>query len=565
MADHFLSKIRVANQDFVESGGRSVLEQFDQLHTLLIERAGPEAAALFAEPLISRGNDQATPTVSWYGSEAGDVRRLDELSSGDREQVERYLADHLRPVRALADLPETAGLALGALTVFGQNDVLVANGKPVIVNWGLMPGGNGANAADRPQHYAATLGKYLPLSQNSEVGSEAVTTARAAPSVSSAEASVVSTPPRREISRIAWVPLLVLLFMAAATLAWLLMPGTRLFHDAGEPQVTEADLLNAAKAENKALLARKAELESALAGAVCRADGQLILPGGLTPEGLTPPPLGTAPSDRAQAVPNAVLPSQAARVAVPDGDDQNKTLLKVIEQSTVMVLASSDGKVATGSGLVIGQGLIVTNYHVIENALSENGQILITGAALPKPQMAQVLKTKGPLFDAGADFALLQIDDKSLPAFNIFASDESLKLTNVVAAGYPGDVLETDAGFAALRAGDLSAVPDLTVTDGIINTEQKLGGITQVLMHSAALSRGNSGGPLVDMCGRLIGVNSFVRKGVMQNRGFALSMADLTAFLAGTPASPNIVTEACAPVIVRPDLANAPSKTEPKD
>lgn len=565
MADHFLSKIRVANEDFVDASGRPVLEQHDRLRSLLLERAGPETAALFAEPLISRGNDEAAPTVSWYGSDPDEACRLDQLSPHDREQAERYLADHLRPVRALAETPETAGLAMGALTVFGQNDVLVANGKPVIVNWGLMPGGNGANAADRPQHYAATLGRFLSLSRPAAAGPPEAEPARGLPRQPAAAALAHPQTPRRGISRLAWMPLLVLLVLAAAVLAWLLVPGTRLYHDAGETHVTETDILNAAKAENAALGARKLQLEAALDGAVCRADGQLILPNGLTPEGLTPPALGTAPAEKAQVAPDALLPSRAGRVAVPDGDAGETTLLQLIEQSTVMVLASSGGQVATGSGLVVGPGLIVTNHHVIENAKEPGGQILVTGAALSEPQLAQVLKFQGPLTETGADFALLKIDDQTLPPFDVFVSGASLKLTNVVAAGYPGDVLETDAGFAALRSGDLSAVPDVTVTDGIINTEQKLGPATQVLMHSAALSRGNSGGPLLDMCGRLVGVNSFVRKGVMQNRGFALSSADLVKFLKGTGAAPEIATQTCAPVVVRPRLTSAPAQPQKKE
>ncbi|MFD2855220.1 trypsin-like peptidase domain-containing protein [Seohaeicola zhoushanensis] len=146
-------------------------------------------------------------------------------------------------------------------------------------------------------------------------------------------------------------------------------------------------------------------------------------------------------------------------------------------------------------------------------AAAQAGQILVTGKALARPAPAEVVKTLGPLTEAGGDFALLKIADVAMPGFTLHVPSAPLTLTNVVAAGYPGDVLETDAAFAALKAGDLAAVPGLTVTDGIVNTEQQLAPGTHVLMHSAALSSGNSGGPLVDMCGRLVGVNTFVRQG----------------------------------------------------
>jgi len=151
-----------------------------------------------------------------------------------------------------------------------------------------------------------------------------------------------------------------------------------------------------------------------------------------------------------------------------------------------------------------------------------------------------------------------------LSAFTVHRPAGSLKLSNVIAAGYPGDVLALDADFEALISGDAGAMPDLTVTDGTINTEQQIGPQTHVLMHSAPLSGGNSGGPLVDMCGRVVGVNTFVRQGPMQNRGFALNSSDLLSFLDGTDAAPSVVTDACAPVIVRPKVAAAPdAKPDP--
>ncbi|PJE31683.1 serine protease, partial [Pseudooceanicola lipolyticus] len=258
---------------------------------------------------------------------------------------------------------------------------------------------------------------------------------------------------------------------------------------------------------------------------------------------------GVAPPDLAEAAPDALLPSRPERVLAGE-----ESLLDLVAARTVMVLAAGAGEFSTGSGLSVGPGLIVTNYHVIAQALGEGGQILVTGAALAEPQPATVVKTDGPFRDTGGDFALLQIADDSLPAYTVHLPDGPLTLSNVVAAGYPGDVLETDAAFSRLREGDLSAVPGLTVTDGIVNTEQQLAPETRVLMHSAALSTGNSGGPLVDMCGRLVGVNAFIRQGEMQNRGFALTSGDLMAFLAGTAAAPATDSTPCAPVVARPDL-----------
>ena len=563
MAEHFLSKIRVTSEDFVEAGGQPVLERHEELRALLAERAGPEVAALFGEPLISRGNDAAPPTISWYGEMDGEARPLASLPMAERDRVETYLAEHLRPLRALVDDPASADLALGALSVYGRDDVLVQNGRPVIVNWGLMPDGNGASAAARPPHYAATLGKYLPLS-GGPASSPVVPPVP--PGATSADPAAVPPPTgavsaaRARNSPITWVPLLVLLLISAAVLAWLLMPGTRLFHAADPPPVvTDADALGAAQALNEALRARQATLETALDGAVCRADGVLILPDGRTPEGLLPPSLGIEPPQKATAAPDALLPSSPARVLVPDGDGETD-LLAQIESRTVLILATGPGGSSTGSGFVVGPHQIVTNHHVIAGAMGEAGHVWVIGAALGVPRAAKVVKTLGPLAETGGDFALLQVEGKALEAFTVHVPAGSLKLTNVIAAGFPGDVLALDANFEALKSGDAAAMPDLTVTDGTINTEQKIGANTHVLMHSAPLSGGNSGGPLVDMCGRVVGVNTFTRQGPMQNRGFALNASDLMGFLKGTDGEPVSVTTPCAPLVMRPNVAVLPDE-----
>ncbi len=572
MAEHFLSKIRVTPQDFVDAGGRPVLERHAELRALLGERAGPEVAALFAEPLISRGNDEAPPTVSWYGDRAGEARPLASLPVLEQDRIAAWLAEHLRPLRALAQEPANADLALAALSVYGRDDVMVVDGRPVIVNWGLLPDGNGANAAARPAHYAATLGKYLPLSQAPGIPPEVAQGTPAAavravpqdrPGATQVEPPVISPAP--SVSRLAWVPLLVLLILAGLVLGWLLMPGTRLFHAATPRVVTDQATLRAAQALNQSLRQRQAALERALEGAVCRADGVLLLPDGRTPEGLLPPAIWEPPEQRARAAPDALLPNSADRVLVPDvaGGADRITLLELIESSTVLVLAASPGGVATGSGFVVGPGLIVTNQHVIAGSMSEPGQILVTGGALAAPRVARVIKSMGSLADTGGDYALLQIKDTGLPAFSVHLPATSLKLTNVIAAGYPGDVLELDVSFAALKSGDMGAVPELTVTDGTVNTQQQIGPDTHVLMHSAPLSSGNSGGPLVDMCGRVVGVNTFVRKGTLQNRSFALSSADLLAFLQGTDAAPEVIREPCAPLVVRRQAAPAQPASDP--
>lgn len=557
MADQFLSKIKVTADDLVTSGDRLVLERFDELRALLTDRAGPEVADLFAEPLLSRGNDTAAPSVSWYADAKSDPVPLSQVSPAEQAQVTTYLSDHLRPLRALAEEPAQADLVWGALSTLGADDVMVVDGRPMIVNWGLLPGGGGNNVSTRMAHFEATLGRFLAAPTRPQV--QPTPASVAAPAFTPQPDQPAPTPVvERRITPLAWVPLLVLLLISGGVLFWLLQPGTRLFPKR-DAVITEQATLQAQQALNEELRARADVLQAALDGAICRADGVLLLPNGQTPEGLLPPKQGEAFPQTANAAPDALLPNTTDRIVVQDpaNPETPQTLLQMVEARTVLVLAGTENGLTAGSGFVVGPGLVVTNQHVIDGAVP--GQLAVAGQAVGSAMAAKTLKSAGPLADTGQDFALLEVPGLNAPAFTLYQGDGSLKLNNVIAAGYPGDVLEIDGDFAALQAGEAGAVPGLTVTDGIVNTEQKIGPNTNVLMHSAAISTGNSGGPLVDMCGRVVGVNSFVRKGPLQNRGYALSVGDLMAFLEGTAASPQVTDTPCQPV-VRPFAAAA---TEP--
>jgi S1-C subfamily serine protease len=578
MSDQFLTKTRISLDECVELEATLVLERFSELRALLLDRLGPEAAALFAEPLLSRGNDAAQPSVSWYSDRPGMAQPLSTLSPALRAEAKALLTAQLRPVHRLADSGEAGPLLTAALTLRDADSVWVAGGRPVLINWGLLPAAARVDAAARRAHHAMTLGRFIPSIAESQARPAAME-----PSAPTATPTAVASPPAQETAAdgasrrvglrpVAWVPLTLLLLIAGATLAWLLLPGTRLFppSTAGYA-VTDERAAALAEQVNRDLRARRAALETALHGAVCRADGALVLPDGRTPDGLLPPPpeeIRTAPGTRAEGVPGALLPPPPERVVLPSGvagDTVTEagnvlTLLDQIEARTVMVLTTAEGSTSGGSGFVVGPGLIVTNHHVIAEALASDGRIFVIHAALGSPQRADVIRAVGPLEREGADFALLRIAATDLPAYELLLPDNSLKLTNVVAAGFPGDVLQTDPRFSALLRGDGAAVPDLTVTQGAISTEQSLSPGTNVLGHSAPISQGNSGGPLVDMCGRVVGVNTFVRQGPMRNMNFALSAGDLVAFLADTPAQGQIVSSACVPMVLR---AGAPVDADP--
>lgn len=606
MADFFLIKSPLALEACLSHDGALVLEQYAALQEVL-EAHAPGSVGLFAEPLISRGNDRAAASVSWYGDVDGKPIALDRLDAAARAEAEVALHAQVAPLMPLLDDPDVGALLSRALYTLDAGSVVSVSGTPILLNWGMLPDGLERDRSARSAHFARTLGAHVDFPASPPLGPSearsyraglsdegtadavpgaaratgaAAAAATASAGLASAAAAQTSSKPtgtengagpasppaggagsesgRRRVGPGAWVPLLVLTLLAALVLVWLVLPGTRLFpEDHADQAVSDASAVALAEEVNAALEARLATLQVALDGAQCRADGTLLMPDGLTIEGLLPPD-PRDPSDRAGAIVPAdltpILPPDPARIAVPGsaGNLDTANLLSLIDARTALVVASTPNGTGTGTGFFVGPDLLVTNYHVIEGAAPDS--IFVTNRALGAIQPAQLLKQSGPLQSTGADFALLRVAGANQPSFDIFQGSESLRLQAVIAAGYPGDILRTDVQFSQLREGDLSAVPQLAVTDGTVSVEQSMAPRdTRVVVHSAPISTGNSGGPLIDTCGRLVGVNTFVVQGPLRNLNFALASAELLAFLQGSGALPNVVSGPCRPQVARPE------------
>ena len=155
---------------------------------------------------------------------------------------------------------------------------------------------------------------------------------------------------------------------------------------------------------------------------------------------------------------------------------------------------------ALGSGFVISEdGFIVTNNHVIEQA----DQILVeffSGDELP----AEVIGT-----DPNTDLALLKVEaDEPLPFVPWGNSDEARVGDWVMAMGNPlGQGFSVSAGIVSARGRALS------------------GSYDDYIQTDAAINRGNSGGPLFNMDGQVIGVNTAILSpnGGSIGIGFAMS------------------------------------------
>jgi hypothetical protein len=581
----FLTKTLIDPERMVAVTGVAALEQFEALRSFLLARVGREAASLFAEPVLSRGNGAAQATVSWYASGGGDAARLADLNADARAEVEGHLKRLLAAVSEALSDPDFGPLLGAALMQDGPDDVWVADRRPYLVNWGMAPLESHGSNASRDQHFAATLGRFLPLAAapalsreewlnrgygasvdaQRRAAAEAATVAPAPATVAPPAASIhpvaagVPVTPDPSVWRLRWSAPVALLVLFALMLIWLLMPGTLLY----PPQPTASVILDdrvadATRASNRSLEDRIAQLRAGIDGAVCTPQGDLVLPSGFTPDGRAPRPAptpGEQPLDRAQGPepvqPDALAPPPPSRLVAPapEGGDP-VSLLTMLEQSTALVLAIGDTVSGHGTGFFIGPDLLVTNHHVIAPAAT-GGQLLVTSETLGEVRSAEVVASLGPLEGAGGDFALLRVSGANAPALTVRIAHGSLKLQQVVAAGYPGFVMETDQGFAALMSGDARAAPGLVVTDGIVNAEQQLGPNTDVVVHTAHISPGNSGGPLVDGCGRLVGVNTFIRndQNSLNSLNFSLTSGDLVRFLRANGVEPATSDTPCAPTV----------------
>ncbi len=155
-----------------------------------------------------------------------------------------------------------------------------------------------------------------------------------------------------------------------------------------------------------------------------------------------------------------------------------------------------------GSGVLVdAEGLVVTNNHVIEGA----DQVRVSLADKREFEAEMVLK------DSRSDLAVLRIkaQNERFPALQ-FADSDALEVGDVV-----------------LAIGNPFAVGQ-TVTHGIVSalarTEVGITDYQFFIQTDAAINPGNSGGALVDLSGRLVGINTaiFSRTGGSQGIGFAI-------------------------------------------
>jgi serine protease Do len=162
-------------------------------------------------------------------------------------------------------------------------------------------------------------------------------------------------------------------------------------------------------------------------------------------------------------------------------------------------------QMASGSGAVISEdGYIVTNNHVVDGA----DDITVT------LNNKKSFKAKLVASDPSSDLAVIKIEAKNLP-FLLYANSDEVKVGQwVLAVGYPL-TLETTvtAGIVSAKGRTLD-----------INRRQSDSPVESFIQTDAAVNPGNSGGPLINTDGKLIGINSAIASPTGAYAGYSFTI-----------------------------------------
>ena len=193
----------------------------------------------------------------------------------------------------------------------------------------------------------------------------------------------------------------------------------------------------------------------------------------------------------------------------------------------VVVVAVSRGAVVGfghGSGFAIDGRRIVTNAHVVAPAARYPDNVVI---GIVPSQGSRSYSARLVAIDPTRDLALLEMREGSVPAASLYMGPLPGG-TDVVALGYPGNV---DLATAQSAEGYITPQAP-TRSEGNFSNDRQVKG-AHALLHTAGIARGNIGGPLLDECGRVLGVNTFITRADEGDAsfGFAIGNTELAAFL----------------------------------
>ena len=217
--------------------------------------------------------------------------------------------------------------------------------------------------------------------------------------------------------------------------------------------------------------------------------------------------------------PSSAVGSQTTASASPIAANLDaRQIYDASKNAVTYIVADTPEGQATGSGFVVSKdGLIVTNDHVVDGA----SQVQVKIGTSNQAQDATVVGA-----DPSRDLALLKVDASNLPTLSL------------------GDSSSVGVGDPTYAIGNPFGL-DHTLTTGIVSALQRSlqapdgATISGAIQTDAALNPGNSGGPLLDSSGKVIGVNSQIQTGSSSGAeagnvgiGFAIPSSTVKSFIA---------------------------------
>lgn len=181
------------------------------------------------------------------------------------------------------------------------------------------------------------------------------------------------------------------------------------------------------------------------------------------------------------------------------GDDFDFSIPQQRQQGT------KKQEVGAGTGFIVSaDGLILTNRHVVEDEKAEYTVLTNAGDKI----QAKVL-ARHPILD----LALLKIDKQGLKPLELGDSDQVKVGQFVIAIGNALGEFRNTVSFGVVSG----LQRNITAFGSLSGAEQ----LDELIQTDAAINRGNSGGPLINMRGEVIGINTAIVQGA-QNLGFAI-------------------------------------------
>jgi trypsin-like peptidase len=514
-------------------------------------QCGVEAAALFARPAqpgVANPND---PSLAWYTTLEGTREAFSALDQAGREKAEALLKERLRALDAVLLTADAGPIVASWLYIPSLDDIFLVGGKPVLTNWSFVPASLESAVSGRETHFKNTLGAYGPqliVPPFTEV-EEAAYLARVQRRLAEIRAQEEQKGDRtrgaeepqafdrdaaRRGRRALYAPLAAS-GLAALLLLFLLWPGVLIYPDSAREQAAldrEADVL---RAGNATLEQRLAGLQDAMNDRVCRAPGgqlePLALPGR---QGPIPP-----------AKPDPLLPPwERIRVQPPEGSAVDLPTLAFDNTVVIVGREAASGQPRRRSGFFVGNKLIVTTGAAVTGLIPESIRVfnrtLGSQPARLRPHPAPTSRDR-----AEVDFALLEISAPSRRGF-IKVGGSPHRGQDVVAVVYP----LSPASLETLMGGSASGTPALQLQRGTILSKIDSDSVP-FIVHSAPVSADDDGSALVDLCGRVVGVNEVAGRafgGVTPSR-YARDASSLRRFLEASQVGAQTDDGQCTPQV----------------